>query len=135
MIDIAALKTEVSTLLAGLIGTYTFSEGQQTDAIRIDDGAEPYVEQPTVTGLEVVIRPETAIAGQMMLAGDRRLDFTSQIVLKQWDLSQSTQAAREALTKNLAFTDCVIVPRSTVLDSIETCQITLTAESFHILYL
>lgn len=135
MIDVDALKLEVETLLTGLVGTYTFSGGQQCDAIRVDDGADPYPEEPLVEGLEVVIRPETEIAGQMMLAGDRRLDFTSQVVLKQWQITENTQAAREALIKEMAFTECIVVPRSTVLDTVEVCTITLDVESFHVMHL
>lgn len=131
MIDVDALKLEVETLLAGLIGTYTFTTDlgvQTTPALRVEDGSDPYPVEPQVTGLEVVIRPEAAIAATIFLAGDRQFAFRSEITLKQFDISATTQTAREALMTRLGGLEEVgaIVPRDGRLNNIETCTLVVS---------
>ena len=74
MTDLAALRAEIITVLGENLGTYTFSEGQTTPAIGIDDGSDPFVEQPSRTGLEVSIQPDQDLELEPMLAGDKRLN-------------------------------------------------------------
>lgn len=131
MIDPTALKTELLNLLDETIGSYTFTAGT-TPAIRIDDGSAPYPEQPIVTGLEVVIRPETEINLTPMLAGDRSVALRSEVVLKQWNLDETTRDARDILIARLSGLEEVgaIVPRNTVLDTIESCTL-FVGDGFH----
>lgn len=139
MEDLQELQQTIETLLAGLIGIYTFSGGLVTAAIAIDDGSQPLSatgevlsnEQPTVTGLEVLIVPG-AIDLTNFLDGDKRVDLGTNVVLKQWDISKTTRAAREILVIYLDDVESVAPPqrRSTLLDTIETCTLTLST-SFH----
>lgn len=121
------LRAEIITVLGDSLGTYTFSEGQTTPAIGIDDGSEPFVEQPDRTGLEVIIQPDQDLELEPMLAGDKRLNASVYIVLKQWDIEETTKAARELLIRNLPI-DRVesISPRASQLEIIEVCTLAIS---------
>jgi hypothetical protein len=131
MIDIAELRATVATALASHIGSYTFSGGQTVSAIRVDDGSDPYDEEPQVTGLEVVIRPNLEIPVTLMMGGYRQ-DFSAIILLKQWDIQKTTLEAMQALMPYLAAADNLQigtvrrVTRNTKLDNIETLSIQVT---------
>lgn len=118
--DLAQLRADILTALDGEIGEYRFSGGQTTAAIRIDEGTPPYDEEPSVSGLEVVIQLFQRMNLTPMLGGDKRLDSSIQIVLKQWDINETTQTAREILISQLPI-DRVepVVQRSNKLDNIE----------------
>lgn len=124
--DLAQLRADILTALGELVGTYTFSNGATTAAIRKDDGSIPYEEEPDVEGLEVVIVPFNRMNLTPMLGGDKRLDSSVQIVLKQWDINETTQAAREILISQLPI-DRVepLVPRSDKLDNLEVSTLAM----------
>lgn len=126
MTDLAALRAEIITVLGENLGTYTFSEGQTTPAIGIDDGSDPFVEQPDRTGLEVIIQPDQDLELEPMLAGDKRLNASVYIVLKQWDIADTTKAARELLIKSLPIDRIEsLSPRASELDIIEVCTLAI----------
>lgn len=131
MIDTQALRELVSTALAAHVGAYTFSNGQTIGAIRVDDGSDPYDEEPQVTGLEVVIRPNLEVPVTMFLGGYRQ-DFSAIILLKQWDIQNTTLEAMTALMPHLAAAPTLQVEavrritRNTRLDNIETLSIQVT---------
>lgn len=136
MLDTEALRETITTALADQIGLYTFSTGETTAAIRVDDGADPYEENPTASGLEVVIQPilETSIV-QMM--GGYQQTFSVLIVLKQWDIEETTIEAMLALMPYLHSLDELNVGavrrivRSSKLDNIET----LTIQASQVFYI
>ncbi|GEM_PF-2116655 len=121
-----ALRQRLIEALGALLGTYTTLMGETTPAITIDDiGNTP--QGMGVTGLEVVIEPETNTPVTALL-GSNQLAAETTITLKQWDLNANTIAATEALI--LAIDEITEVgprvTRSTVLDNIESRRITLT---------
>lgn len=122
------IKAALSSALDTQIGVYTFSDGQTTPAIRIDDGSEPYEEDPSVTGLEVVIVPALEVAVTPMLGGYKDT-YTTLIALKQWDIEQTTLPYRTKVIEALAeFSDLATgqmrrVMRSSKLDNIETLTV------------
>jgi hypothetical protein len=134
MIDATVLRDAIATALGDSIGIYTFSGGQMTPAIRIEDGSDPYDEEPSVEGLEVVIQPEETIGVTSFLAGDKQVALSSKIVLKQWDIEQTTKAAREILIKQLDDIEDVgpLVPRNGRLNNIEIFTITIST-AFYLL--
>lgn len=114
------LRAEIATILADELGTYTYSGGLTTPALRVDDGLSPPVEEPNVTGLEVVLQPHQDMSLRPMLAGDKRFDESIFIVLKSWDVNNTTKAARELLIKELEIDRIEpLQPRNNVLDVIE----------------
>lgn len=129
MIDLLELRSTLAEALGGAIGTYTFvGTGATTPAIRVDDGSNPYEEEPKVDGLEVVIAasPEVPIA---MLMGGYQQTFTVAIVLKQWDINATALDAMERVLPALMQSDSLAIGnprrivRSTRLDNIETLTI------------
>jgi hypothetical protein len=122
------LKEALSTALADQIGLYTFSDGQTTAAIRVDDGSEPYEEEPSVEGLEVVIVPALEVAVTPMLGGYKDT-YTTLIVLKQFDIEETTLPCRTKVLEALCqFSELGIgqmrrVLRSNKLDNIETLTV------------
>lgn len=122
------LKAALMTALSSQIGAYTFSAGQTTPAIRIDDGTDPFDEEPAVSGLEVVIVPQIEVPVQMMMGGYKET-YTTVIVLKQWDIQENTLPARSPVLQALAQFDALAIGqirrviRSTKLDNIETLTI------------
>lgn len=128
MITTEEIKAALEVGLGAEIGTYTFSGGQTTPAIRIDDGAQPYPEEPTVEGLEVVIQESLEIPVKMMLGGYQQT-FSHRIVLKQWDIEKTCLSYLDAVMEatgqfsSLLVGDVRRVMRSTVLDNIETLTI------------
>lgn len=124
--NINELRSAIATALADQIGSYIFSQGLSTQALRIDDGSEPYPEDPEVQGLEVVIRPEVRVSQSLRLGGDRIQSRRHEVVLKQWDINRTTKAARDALLLVLPVEgEAPIVPRSSALDTLETCTLTI----------
>lgn len=136
MINLEALREIILQSLAGQIGTYAFSTGQTVLALRIDDGSDPYPEQPRVSGLEVVIRPSLEVPISLLLGGYQQ-QFGGEIVLKQWSDALTTLPALEALLPPLIATDgltigqIVRVTRSSRLDNIETLSIPIAQIVWH----
>jgi len=120
------LQQRIINALGSLLGTYTSLAGETTPAIAIDDtGRSP--QGMTATGLEVVIQPEVNTPVTALL-GSNRIAAETMLTLKQWDLNDTTIAATEALILALDEITAVgpRVTRSTVLDNIESRQITVT---------
>lgn len=136
MIDTESLRNAITTALSDQLGTYTFSGNQTTPAVRLDDGSDPYDEEPSVEGLEVVIvtNPEVSIS---MLMGGYQQTFSALIVLKQWDIEQTTLAAMTALMPylnaedNLQIGAIQRVPRKIKRDNIETLSIQVS-QAFYV---
>ena len=126
----AQLKSALQSKFSASLGTYTFSGTQTTPAIRVDDGSDPFDEEPSISGLEIVIVPSPEIAIQSMLGGYRDT-VTTTVVLKQWDITKTTMGYRSALLEVVAgFDDLLLVSGSmrrvislTKLDNIETLAI------------
>jgi hypothetical protein len=122
------IRDALQASLAGQIGTYTFNGGQSTPAIRIDDGSDPYEEDPAVAGLEVVVVPSLEVSVILMLGGYQET-YGTLIVLKQWDITQTAISALDGVLEAIAeFSTLNIgqirrVIRSTQLDNIETLTI------------
>lgn len=130
------LKNALRVALQDKLGVYRFAGGQTTPAIRIDDGSSPYSEEPTVTGLELVIVPSIEVSVRPMLSGYQDTHSTL-ISLKQWDIEQTTMELRTPLLEALSQFDSLKVDamrrviRSSKLDNIETLSVTLS-ESYWI---
>lgn len=121
-----ALQQRLIDALDSLLGTYTSLGGETTPAITIDDtGNSP--QGLSVSGLEVVIQPEVNTPVTAML-GSNQIAAETTVLLKQWDLNDTTVAATEALL--LAIDEITEVgprvTRSTVLDNIESRRLTVT---------
>lgn len=131
MITAEEIIAELVEQMGEAIGSYTFAEGQVTPAIRIDDGSEPYEEEPAVTGLEVVIVPSPEVNITPLMGGYQE-DYTTLIQLRQWDINDTTmpyldavlQAIGQFQTLNLVRTQRVM--RSNKLDNIETLTISVS---------
>lgn len=127
-VTVQELKTALIDGVGSQLGTYTFSEGQTTPAIRIDDGTEPFDEDPSVEGLELVVVPQLEVPVKDMMGGYQET-YTTLIVLKQWDIELGTMSARPAVLAalhqfgSLAVGQVRRVMRSTKLDNIETLTI------------
>ena len=83
--------------------------------------------EPTVSGLEVVIIPESEMEFVPLL-DSRMVELTTEIVLKQWDADKSVRPARELIISSLDDVQSVgpLVPRNSALESIESCSILLS---------
>jgi hypothetical protein len=130
MIDLNELGTALETSLDEELGTYTFSNGLSTAAIRVDDGSDPFDEEPAVDGLECVIQQAIDVPIRPLLGGDYQQDWATAIVLKQWDIERTTlvgmHLALEALAEfSFQLAGVRRVVRSSRLDNIETCTISL----------
>lgn len=127
----AEIKTALVTALTGRLGTYTFSGGQTTSAVRIDDGSDPYDEEPAIAGLELVIVPSLEITMRQMIGGWQDT-YSTTIVLKQWDIERTTLPERSIVMQALAQFPTLLVTsvrrvvRSNKLDNIETMTIGLS---------
>lgn len=120
------LQQRLIDALGPLLGTYTSLSGETTPAIVIDDtGNSP--QGMSASGLEVVIQPEASASVTAML-GSNKIAAETTVLLKQWDLSDTTIAATEALLLAIdEITDVAPrVVRSSVLDNIESRRLTLT---------
>jgi hypothetical protein len=122
------IREALMASLSERIGTYTFSDGQTTPAVRTDDGSDPYEEEPRVEGLEVVIAPSLEVSVNLLLNGYQET-YGTLIVLKQWDIAQTAISALDSVLEAIAeFSTLNIgqirrVIRSTQLDNIETLTI------------
>lgn len=131
MITTEEIRAALEAELGDAIGTYTFSTGASTPAIRIEDGSQPYPEQPTVEGLEVVIQESLDVPIKFLLGGYQQT-FSHRIVLKQWDIELTClpylDLVMQAVAQfpSLLAEDIKRVMRSTVLDNIETLTITVS---------
>lgn len=124
MINVLTLRSEIADLLTGQIGTYTFKNGLSTPAIRVEPSHYP--EEPKVSGLEVVISVESSLQVSPRLFNDRLVEAVSTVTLKQWDVENTTQSARQSLIRYLdGVINVQVVPRATFLDNIETCTLTV----------
>lgn len=124
--NLAELQTLIVEALGTELGLYTFvsPEGTQTTpAIRVDEG---YCEEPTVTGLEVVLRPDTSVTVVSFLGGDRQIGGELTITLTQWDASKHTTRAREILSSVLEVEDVSITPSLGGLGNLEVCTLTIS---------
>lgn len=120
--DVLTVRSLVASALASDLGTYTFSNAATTPALRVETGSQDYPERPTVSGLEVIIKPRTDTAYTPMLAGDFALDDRGEVILKQWDTSRNTIAATNKLLKTLQpYIESVEprIQRDELLDTVE----------------
>lgn len=131
------IKTTLAAALSSSLGTYIFSTGSPTPAIRIDDGSDPYPEQPTVTGLEVVIAPQIGTTLNSLQGNAFRETRLTDIILKQWDIEKTAIAYIPTVLSALVQLDSLIVEpniarviRSTQLDNIETARIRVSESLF-----
>lgn len=126
MITGADIKATLLGALDGQIGTYTFSNGQTTPAIRVEDGSDPYPEEPNVTGLEVVIDVSIDVPIELMLGGSYAQTYSHRIQLKQWDITKNTLPYLDAVSDAIADFEVLTLDRVsrqqrlTKLDNIET---------------
>jgi len=128
-----ALKAVLQSALAEYLGIYRFSGNLTTPAIRIEDRSDPYPEEPTVTGLELVIVPPVGGDYRQLLGGfqDGRRTL---ILLKQWDSDQTTEQGRDVLLAALLQLDdlgierAVTTPRSGLFDDLETLRVEVTQQ-------
>lgn len=58
---VLALRTELETLLSGVLGTYTLANGYKTPAISVRAGGVTLSADTSVSGLEVVIAEEPVL--------------------------------------------------------------------------
>lgn len=128
---LSAIRTALVDALGDLLGTYTFSSGQPTPAIRADDGSDPYPEEPRVQGLEVVIQRAREISLTPQLANCWEQRVSTLIVLKQWDIQRNTLEEfnlcwRAIASLGLQPSQPVRTTRNTVLDNIETMRFSYT---------
>ena len=132
--DILTLRAAIASLLDGQIGTYTYQGGLVTPALRVEDGRRSpspqtvnVLGEPTVSGLEVVIVPESGMEFTPML-DSRMVEVVTEIILKQWDADKSVRPARELIISSLEDVQSVgpLVPRNSALESIESCSILLS---------
>ena len=132
MKTVLELRSEIAALLVDELGEYTY-----VDDLGIEVGTAPALvvqtaagndpdSNVTVTGLEVVIRPNldivtTPLIGTTLIANQWELQ------LKQWDLEKDTIVASRLLVAGLGEVTSVgpRVPRSTTLDTIETRTLVL----------
>lgn len=132
--DILTLRNQIENLLTNptpLLGTYSFVDAAgnvvATDyAIAVlTDGLYPPV-GTQISGLEVVIEPDSAVKVEPLLS-ENRVDTDIKITLKQWAAGETTVAATAVLLDGLPGLLGVRprVPRNSVLDTIETQTIVL----------
>lgn len=131
------LRSDLLQILGDLIGTYT-KGSQATPAIEIDLGTRGEVlatgvqfpVRPKVTGLEVIVQPDTELTHEYLI-GSRRKDIQTLLTLKQWDITKTTIEATDAIVDNLRTPGFRIervrppVLRSTDLDTVESRAIVL----------
>lgn len=132
------LKAALSTALADDLGTYTFSTNDSTPAIRIDDGSDPYDEEPSVVGLEVVISPGLG-RPQQFLGQGAGIERVMVVVLKQWDITKTLSGDFDSIEESpvgkvfdllmsldgVNLDRAIATPRNGRLDNIETFAFTL----------
>lgn len=125
------LKAVLSAEFEDDLGVYTFSAGQTTPAIKIEDGAAEYEEEPAVTGLEIVVVVSPEISFRQNLGGWQD-SYNYLVVFKQWDIEKTTLAYRERLIEVFAaFPDLLVgqmrrIVRQTKLDNIETMTVQIS---------
>jgi len=117
------LRTQILSLLSGIIGTYRYSDGYTESAIAVLPDPNVGWDFPgngTVTdGIEVIItRP---YPGAVPLYGGRMKPLRWGITLKQWDSQQGLLEATEALVDGLDYlmTSPKLVPPNAALGIIE----------------
>jgi hypothetical protein len=101
MIETEVIRDAIETALGSSIGVYAFSTGQSAPAIRVDEGLDPFTEDPDVTGLEVVLTPSIAVAIAPVFGGWNQT-FTMEISLKQWDITKKALPALALLLDAIA---------------------------------
>lgn len=128
MIDLLNLRNNLETALAPHLGTYTFSTGDTTPAVKVEDGAIAESEQPSVEGLELVIIESPEIPFSSVMGGYQE-KHTALVVLKQWDVTATTLEARSPLVQALMGMENLVVSggkrvvRTSRLDNIETLTV------------
>lgn len=136
------IRSLVATALAGMVGTYTYSNGVTEAALKATDGAyrgtgQPWAfgpEVPKVTGLEVLIELDVESPEyQPYLGSDYWIRRRARVTLKQHTITATVRPAARALVKALNRPDIVgleigpRVSRDSRVDNIET-------QSFSFLY-
>ena len=123
------LRDSILQLLDGMIGTYLYSDGYSESAIAIIPDQNHGYEVPgngtRTEGIEVIIvRPVPQVSH--FLTG-RQLKSQWNIVLKQWDASQSLIEAATILVEKLDYllTSPKLVPPNNALGIIEQCSFTV----------
>jgi hypothetical protein len=128
VINLLALRTTLEAALEPHLGIYTFSTGDTTPAVKIEDGSIAESEQPSVEGLELVIIESPEIPFSAVMGGYREM-YTALIILKQWDIAATTLEARSPLLQALMGMDNLLVSggkrvvRTSRLDNIETLTV------------
>lgn len=138
------LKAALITALGSELGIYTFSVGP-TMAIAIETGAialgpngeDLATEQPTVTGLEVIIQPQIGTILKSLQGNAFQETRTTALILKQWDIDKTAIAYLPlVLDALIQFPTLLIdsgirrVPRLNELDNIETVELRLSENLF-----
>lgn len=132
------IRSAIATALAGLLGTYTYSNGATEPAFKASDGSyqapgHPWPhgpEIPKVTGLEAVLEVDVDDPNvTQLLARDYWVYARGRLTLKQHDITSTVRVAKDVVLKvlnDLLFTVEVgpRVSRDSRIDNIETQSLT-----------
>lgn len=104
--SIRIFRTQIETLLAGLIGDYTRPSGATTPAIEFRDGNEPLDENTAVEGLEVILELGNPLSSTPVYSGvPQRTVYIVRLV--QWS-GYNYEEALLAIKK--AYANCRVIP-------------------------
>lgn len=94
------IRPEAQTILTEYLGIYSYSNGQTTSAIKVEDGAREAM-QPSVDGLECVIMRSLQDSISNVFEG---YSYTTQvqISLKQWDISKTALEPMTVFLENFS---------------------------------
>lgn len=132
-----SLRSHLSEILQGKIGTYNFTTGASTMALAVlPDSISGYSYPPTgtkVSGIEVVIIRPTPTTALRLTGYASRL--TWEIHLKQWDRSKNLVQATEALIDGLnklgyAFESPIHVLPNEKIQGIESVRVAVYEYSY-----
>lgn len=131
LIPLSDIADTLIDALGAHLGTYTFSVGAPIPAIRADDGSNPLPEEPTVTGLEVILVRAPEIPLKPMLANQWQHSVSTVIILKQWDITLDALEAFNACWRAIARlglqpSQPVRTMRTSKLDNMETVRFSYT---------
>lgn len=127
--ETTALTEAIAAILAGDIGMYTYATGQTTPALKQEWGVSEGSQQPTVTGIEVVVVVAANLQTPQTLDGYLwRTPW--EVLIKQWDTEDTALRAYLKLQDGLIrlgydLSPAVRSPRRSELDSIEQVRISV----------
>lgn len=134
MIECTQLRSQILTLLDGIVGTYRYSDGYTEPAIAVlpdINAGWNYPNGGTVTtGIECIItRPYPSV---VPLIGGKMKPLRWAITLKQWNAQDSLLEATEALVDGLDYlmTSPKLVPPSPALGIIEQVKFEILEYEF-----